>query len=59
MLHDAFRAPASKPVEPRIASCRLHRASGQAVVTFAVRDVYLGTYGSDASEAEYGRRLGE
>jgi hypothetical protein len=38
--------------------CR-HRASGQATVTINGRDFYLGTYGSQASHAEYDRRISE
>jgi integrase len=38
---------------------RLHRASGQAVVTIAGRDHYLGPHGTKASRLEYDRLIGE
>ncbi|MEX2141616.1 MAG: site-specific integrase [Pirellulales bacterium] len=38
---------------------RKHRASGQAVVTIAGRDHYLGPYGTKASHIEYDRLVGE
>ena len=43
----------------RTPSYRLHRPSGQAVVTLNGRDFYLGTYGTDASRAEYDRLIAE
>lgn len=36
----------------RVPKYRLHRPSGQAVVTLAQRDHYLGAHGSEASKAE-------
>ena len=48
---------------PRYVDCvpkyRLHRASGQAVVTVAGHDHYLGPWKSLASRLEYDRRIGE
>src|SRR5262245_50468124 len=38
---------------------RHHRASGQAVVTIAGKDRYLGPYKSKASKVEYDRLIGE
>jgi len=38
---------------------RKHRASGQAIVTIAGRDHYLGLWRSKASKAEYERLVGE
>src|SRR5262245_19916382 len=38
---------------------RLHRPSGQAVVTIQGKDRYLGRHGSKASKAEYDRRIAE
>lgn len=38
---------------------RKHRASRQAVVTLAGRDIYLGPHGTKASKAEYDRLIGE
>lgn len=38
---------------------RKHRASGQAVVTIAGRDHYLGPHGTKASKVEYDRLIGE
>jgi hypothetical protein len=48
----------------RIAGCltpkyRKHKASGQAVVTIAGRDHYLGPWRSKASKVEYDRLIGE
>jgi len=41
-------------------ACRLHKASGQAVVTLpGAGDVYLGKYGSQESKARYHRLLAE
>jgi integrase len=41
----------------RIPSYRLHRASGQAVVTLDGRDRYLGKHGTDESRARYERLI--
>ncbi len=38
---------------------RKHRATGQAVVTIASRDHYLGPHGAKASKAEYDRLISE
>jgi integrase len=38
---------------------RLHKPSGQAVVTLSGKDHYLGRYGSTESKAEYDRLVGE
>ena len=38
---------------------RLHKASGQAVVTLDGRDFYLGPHGTRASKIEYDRHIGE
>lgn len=40
-------------------SYRLHKRSGQAVVTLDGRDFYLGAHGSPQSRAEYDRLIGE
>jgi integrase len=45
--------------KPRIPSYRLHKATGQAVVTLAGRDYYLGQYDSPESHQEYKRLVGE
>ena len=44
---------------PRVPSYRRHKPSGQAVVTLAGKDHYLGRYGTRASRAEYDRLTGE
>lgn len=44
---------------PRTPSYRRHKPSGQAVVTIASKDFYLGPYGSPASRTEYDRLVGE
>jgi len=38
---------------------RLHKASGQAIVTLDRKDVYLGPHGTPASRAEYDRVVAE
>jgi integrase len=43
----------------RTPSYRRHNPSGQAVVTFAGRDHYLGRYGSEESRTEYDRLIAE
>ena len=44
---------------PKTPSYRLHKPSGQAVVTLNGRDVYLGPHGSKASREQYERLIGE
>ena len=43
----------------KVPSYRLHRPSGRALVTLNGKDIYLGTYGSDESKAEYDRLIAE
>lgn len=43
----------------KIPSYRLHKASGQAVVTLNGKDVYLGPHGTPESKAEYDRVIEE
>src|SRR4051794_36589555 len=43
----------------RTPSYRLHRPTGQAVVTLNGRDLYLGKHGTPASRAEYDRVIAE
>ncbi|MDA7977191.1 MAG: hypothetical protein MPJ50_00310 [Pirellulales bacterium] len=43
----------------RVPKYSRHKASGQAVVTIAGKDIYLGRYGSAASRREYDRLIGE
>jgi hypothetical protein len=43
----------------RTPSYRLHKPTGQAVVTLNGKDVYLGRFGSPASRAEYDRTVVE
>lgn len=45
--------------EPQTPKYRLHRASGQAVVTLDARDFYLGEYRSAESRAAYDRLIAE
>ena len=40
-------------------SYRLHKHSGQAVVTLNSEDIYLGAYGSASSRREYDRVIAE
>lgn len=47
------------PAKTRIPSYRLHRPSGNAVVTIAGKDHYLGRHGTAASKAAYGRLVAE
>lgn len=44
---------------PRVPGYRLHRPSGQAVVTLAGKDHYLGAHESDESHAKYRRLAAE
>ena len=44
---------------PRTPKYRLHKPSGQGVVTLNGRDHYLGPFGSPESQAEYDRLVGE
>jgi len=46
-------------MKTRAPSYRLHRPSGQAVVTLDGRDHYLGKHGSRGSRAEYDRLVSE
>src|SRR5205823_5557215 len=48
-----------RPVSPRTPSYRLHSPSGQAVVTLAGKDFYLGKFGSPGSRAEFDRLVAE
>ena len=44
----------------QVPSYRLHKASGQAVVTLCGRDLYLGPHGSPESRSKYDlKTLGE
>ena len=49
----------SEETPPRNPSYRLHRPSGQAVVTINGRDHYLGRHGTTASRQAYDRLMGE
>jgi hypothetical protein len=53
---EALPVPARNSRTP---SYRLHRASGQAVVTLNGRDVYLGLHGTQASRDAYDRAIAE
>src|SRR3954452_4572843 len=56
----AFRNGAAMPkLTASNPKYRLHRASGQAIVTLDGRDFYLGAHGSAASRQEYDRFIGE
>lgn len=48
--------PARRPRSP---SYRLHKPTGQAVVTLSGKDFYLGRHGTEASRAEYDRLVAE
>jgi len=45
--------------ENTVPSYRLHRQSGQAIVTLSNKDILLGPHGTAASRGEYRRRLAE
>src|SRR5438270_6663828 len=47
------------PLSRCVPSYRLHRASGQAVVSIQGKDYYLGPWKSRASRFEYDRLIGE
>lgn len=49
----------AKVSQSRIPSYRLHKASGQALVTLNYRDYYLGPHGSPESKQEYDRLISE
>ena len=57
----SLRRPHKMPSKKRsrVPSYRLHKSSGQAVVTIAGRDVYLGPHGTKASKLEYDRLVAE
>ena len=40
-------------------SYRLHKPSGQAIVTLDGKDIYLGPHGTQVSRSEYDRLIGE
>ena len=42
-----------------VQSYRLHRQSGQAIVTLSGKDILLGPHGTSASRAEYRRQIAE
>jgi hypothetical protein len=44
---------------PHIPSYRLHKPTGQEVVTFGGKDQYLGRYGTPDGRAEYDRLVAE
>src|SRR5258708_1768103 len=46
-------------MSPRTPSYRLHKPTGQAVVTLDGRDFYLGKHATEASRAEYDRLIAE
>jgi hypothetical protein len=48
-----------KLLENTLPSYRLHKQSGQAIVTLNSRDILLGTYGSAESRQEYRRRIAQ
>src|SRR5688500_2360381 len=51
--------PMPKLKENQMPSYRLHKQSGQAIVTLSGKDHLLGTYGTAASKAEYKRVTAE
>jgi len=46
-------------LKDRIPKYRLHRRSGQAIVTLNQKDHYLGSYDSESSKLEYDRLIAE
>jgi integrase len=56
-VHGASTTSTARP--RRVPSYRLHKASGQAVVTLSGVDHYLGKHGTPASEERYNRLLAE
>jgi len=53
---EPFAMPSKAPKTP---SYRLHKPTGQAVVTLGGRDIYLGPHGSETSKKAYDRVIGE
>lgn len=47
------------PKKNKIPSYRLHKGSGQAVVTLSGKDIYLGVHGTEQSHVEYKRVIAE
>ncbi len=43
----------------KLPSYRFHKGSGQAVVTFSGKDIYLGVHGTEESRTEYKRVIAE
>jgi integrase len=58
-LHMPQLSSCRKPSRRRVPSYRLHKPSGQAVVTLDGKDFYLGVYRSSESRTEYARRIAE
>jgi integrase len=55
-----YRIPATRgALIVRVPTYRLHKASGQAIVTINKRDFYLGEHGSPSSKAHYKRLIAE
>ena len=54
-----FKEPHMPKLKTKTPSYRLHKGSGQAVVTLSGKDIYLGVHGSDESHAEYKRVIAE
>jgi len=46
-------------LKKKIPSYRLHKPSGQAIVTLGGKDFYLGSHGSQVSQSEYDRLIAE
>ena len=53
------KEPHMPKLKQKLPSYRLHKASGQAVVTLRGRDHYLGSYGSAESHTDYKRLIAE
>lgn len=45
--------------DQKVPSCRLHKPSGQAVVTLSGQNFYLGRFGTPESQKAYERKVGE
>lgn len=48
-----------KLTDNQVPAYRLHKQSGQAIVTLSGADILLGKHNSAASRVEYNRRIGE
>lgn len=54
-----FKEPHMPKLKTKTPFYRLHKGSGQAVVTLYGKDIYLGIHGTEESRVEYRRVIAE